>query len=819
MSTPPPNNMPPRDNLYYDLELFLDPPEVDFNKLKNVLRTKITEWNKLAAIVPAPKCFQYNHMVQVAEEFCKRTTAPGSLCGEPAKRGLENQAKEARVWHETNGKKKAGQLENGGVLHEKKYNNFLKKYQLFFKHETIKSWFSLEPTILKPPSPFRKPIEPTFPPEVKEKIVEKSKMDDIAVELKIVCENENASLYNLLELEPTTNLRLIQQKQKAKYDEARRKPVSPKITAEISVLGKANKIFANESSRQGYDIALKRRPFDKLIDENFADRVLNTVPPKVSDDDYFDSIWEARDEAGLSQAEAEWYVYDYYCIKRKCQRPTRAPEIIIDREFNCLRKVFQLMVANPSRDSGQVQNSSSFSVERYVYKLRKLTPATRLQKLESDVEDFLGEKPSDVKEHLFFILAVDDFIRDLSQADPSDGKRCFELLEKTFLAKMTDGMKKRYFDHVSRHFNDPKNQAIRKKHLFLYLSLLLCLYADKETEYSRYFGKLSDIKFVGNEFRNFINEILDNLIGKAITPTVYEQIVQFHLAQGTKGKEKYDFIKEYDYFSRLQKYCLHLWQKGKPAHTQGAAFIRYVLSTQGEEWAFWKDQSNIVDSLLKIPMNDNKIKKNALAMIRSQLENEHFPLNPSEVHRLKYDLFCYTPPLQDFIEGAGKKTAEITGKTVYTLYERMGAFGKATWKKTGKFYPYFKWFTISTGKIFYACCKTIWTFGKTTWKAAWKKLRECFSSDRQQYVENCQQNVEKTVKMLGEKICDSSKAVVLCGKVVGKVVWKKTRDFYPYVEWFVKTTGQKIGDYCKTLRKFGKATWKTAWRKISEFIP
>ena len=43
------------DNLYLDLELFLDPPMMQFDDLKKELGEKITDWNKLITADPKYK--------------------------------------------------------------------------------------------------------------------------------------------------------------------------------------------------------------------------------------------------------------------------------------------------------------------------------------------------------------------------------------------------------------------------------------------------------------------------------------------------------------------------------------------------------------------------------------------------------------------------------------------------------------------------------------------------------------------------------------------------------------------------------------------
>lgn len=302
------------ENIYLTLELFLDPPTLNFGELKKELAGKITAWQPLSN-TPGSK---YKHMVQVAEMFCKRTTPPGP----PDEATLATQAAEARKQCEANGRREAATYEEDGILEQKEYDALLKAFRPYFKEVTIKSWFSLEVT-----PDFVVPAEITYPSGVKEKIVPKSQMDQIAEDLKIILGNEKASLYDLLGLVQTTNLETIRKTQEDAYDKACKKPKSgaesAKVDAEIRILGRAKIIFENELSRQGYDIAKKRRPFDRLVDEKFQKRAFKG---SITHGEYIRSI-EDTCRIGFSQAEAERLVYEFYCIKRKFPPPKRPIEL------------------------------------------------------------------------------------------------------------------------------------------------------------------------------------------------------------------------------------------------------------------------------------------------------------------------------------------------------------------------------------------------------------------------------------------------------------------------------------------------------------
>ena len=307
----------PSNNIYLKLELFLDPAVTDFDGLKKELAQKITEWNKLTN-VPNSK---YKHMVQVAEAFNKRTEEPGPP-NESADQSLPTQAKQARDWREKEGKKSAGIYEGDGILCQSEVDDLVREFSPYFRKKTIESWFSL-----KVEPAFVPPKEPVYPKGVKEKITPKAEMDSIAKELQIVLGNEDANLYDLLQLTPKTDLETLKKTQKEFHDKAIRKPKSgpesAKVDAEISVLGKAKTIFGDEISRQGYDIAKKRRPFDKLVNSTFRKRChMGSITHK----EYLQSIEEAR-KTGFSSEEAEWHVYEYYCKRRKLKPPVRVVQL------------------------------------------------------------------------------------------------------------------------------------------------------------------------------------------------------------------------------------------------------------------------------------------------------------------------------------------------------------------------------------------------------------------------------------------------------------------------------------------------------------
>jgi tetratricopeptide (TPR) repeat protein len=242
-------------------------------------------------------------MIQVATAFCAQTTPPS----------LSQWGKEARNKREAEGKKAAAIYEEGGTLEQTEYDALHREFSCYFRKSTIDSWFTVQ--LFKTPNP------PMHPPSVQEKIVDKPKMDQIEKDLKIALGKESANLYDLLGLPPSAALISIQNAQQDAYEKAMKKPKSgqesAKVDAELRVLGIAKVIFKDDISRQGYDIARKLRPFDKLVDTVFQRRALTK---SITQEDYVKSVEETR-QAGFTQSEAEWHVYEYYCLKRKLPPP------------------------------------------------------------------------------------------------------------------------------------------------------------------------------------------------------------------------------------------------------------------------------------------------------------------------------------------------------------------------------------------------------------------------------------------------------------------------------------------------------------------
>jgi len=283
-------------NIYLSLELFLDPAVTTPWQLEQELNRKIAEWNKLTNTSP-----KYKRFVEIAKD-CVQGDNFNPIW-------LENQAKDAKKQRLASLNKDISVAEEDGVLEQVEYNAIVKKHKKYFREETIRQKFRLK---VEPPfQPPQKPHDLSPPGDW-----EMNEMDE---DFKAVKDGQCKNLYELLELARTTKtddlLKKTKELQAINHNKPKRKA---EVDAENRLLMKAAKFFAGETARKEYDLALRLRPFDELK-EKFE---LRASKKNVTYNEYVKSIEETR-ELGFSEEEAQWHVYEFYCIKRKFPPPRR----------------------------------------------------------------------------------------------------------------------------------------------------------------------------------------------------------------------------------------------------------------------------------------------------------------------------------------------------------------------------------------------------------------------------------------------------------------------------------------------------------------
>ncbi|GHT21144.1 hypothetical protein FACS189419_01560 [Planctomycetales bacterium] len=284
------------NNIYLELELFLDPAIINPAELEKELKTKIIpEWNKKVNANPKYKAF-----TEKANKYVSNGLLPLGLtqCALNARN-----EKLAELDHAVK------VFEQDGILEENEFKQLLAKFPCF-REETIKSRLHLPVS-----EGFKMPEKPAG---LNEEGTSLAEMENIVSDLKMIEDGKYNDFYALLSMSRTSTTKALCEAAKEASEKNRR---ITKKTAEVDaknrVLGKAQTLFKDDASRKKYDVALRRRPFDDLCLKTFD---LRAAGKSITIQEYETSIEEAQ-QCGYNAAEAEWMVYDYYINKKKCVPP------------------------------------------------------------------------------------------------------------------------------------------------------------------------------------------------------------------------------------------------------------------------------------------------------------------------------------------------------------------------------------------------------------------------------------------------------------------------------------------------------------------
>ncbi|MDR3183365.1 MAG: hypothetical protein LBT89_10720, partial [Planctomycetaceae bacterium] len=299
------------DNVYLELELFLDPPITDAAALTDELNKKISEWHKAFATNPLLK-----HKVSQAKQLIKNGF--GNL-PQQAKQACEQKRDELQ--EQIRFRNIFGSIDEAGI---KELVNLFKK---FFTETTIKEAATSGGTeVSSPPVQYQPPQEPASLKSSKPP-VSYSDMKTIAKDLRLVKNGQCGNLYKLLELPHTASLQELSARAKEFNDKVLKMPKSNSEADPLNRLaGKCLFYFKEETHKKSYDAALKRYPFEGICENKlniFAKGFVKTGDTRWGL--YQESIQDAV-KLGYSADEAEYLVYDFYCNKRKCPLPIPSNE-------------------------------------------------------------------------------------------------------------------------------------------------------------------------------------------------------------------------------------------------------------------------------------------------------------------------------------------------------------------------------------------------------------------------------------------------------------------------------------------------------------
>ncbi|MDR3183356.1 MAG: hypothetical protein LBT89_10675 [Planctomycetaceae bacterium] len=282
------------DNIYLELELFLDPPVTEPAALIVELNRKIGEWNKL--VVSSPR---YKVKVAAARQFIKDGLPNAELQGAAARTQKLNELRYA-----------VSQQHLTGKIDER---GFTKLKQLFpcFSETTIETESGF--------SPQENFQVPKMPPSLDcNRLIPAIEMEAMAQDLATVSNGIYGDLYELLGLSPETKRdELYKKALEANETNRRMSAKTPEVNAKNRLYGKAINFFKDDYNQLDYDAALQRQKFDKLCKTTLQHRAAKGI---ITTAIYERSIADICAE-GLTQKESQWLVYEYYCVKLKCPPP------------------------------------------------------------------------------------------------------------------------------------------------------------------------------------------------------------------------------------------------------------------------------------------------------------------------------------------------------------------------------------------------------------------------------------------------------------------------------------------------------------------
>ena len=286
-----------KENYYLLLNLSLDPPVTDKEKIREALKAKKREWTDGSNRGNQQlKCKQY------LENFNEIEAA--LLTDDRRLKEIIDEATKQKT-------KELDEILSGSeITTDEQLKNIGKNFP-YFKLETIKkkieeknsNGINHNKVVAEPPEP-KYSVAPM--PDLK--------MDSIDGYLEVLNKKD---IYSFLGYSITTPLETLKQEAQKRLEGVRQsvnKGAEPTAVKEL-----AGMIYAfEEKDLQAYFIALKYYKIKKVLRTKFDIRIDKKT---ISWENYLASIEDCKKE-GLSQVEAEWYVYKYFIKTRKCSPPS-----------------------------------------------------------------------------------------------------------------------------------------------------------------------------------------------------------------------------------------------------------------------------------------------------------------------------------------------------------------------------------------------------------------------------------------------------------------------------------------------------------------
>jgi len=290
-------------NIYLELELFLDPPTTDPDALTAEVNRKISNWNKMLVADPKNK-----ERVRRAKEHL--------ASGLSNLQGLADKARNEKLQVLRNDIKKAGRV---GGINDVKLKKLKSTHRTFFSERTIEQECGGADVATGgvPQLPKFIPPKCPFSLESAKKIAFKE-METLVEDLGVI-DGSPKNLYELLKALPSDTVEKLSGLAKDLSTRAIKMPKNNLQADPLNRLaGKCIHFFKDDQNKKNYDIALKRFPFDNLCEEEFHWNI--DKESGVPWDIYQESIRKTT-QLGFPIGEADWLVYEYYCVVNKCPDP------------------------------------------------------------------------------------------------------------------------------------------------------------------------------------------------------------------------------------------------------------------------------------------------------------------------------------------------------------------------------------------------------------------------------------------------------------------------------------------------------------------
>lgn len=293
------------ENIFTDLNLFLDPPITEVGAMRKHLDSKIREWMNRYG-----DGSEYKVFVEIAKSYIDA--------------GLPNLETQGRKAHDEQLEKLRSSarevIQVGGAGMERNIKNTVSKFKIFFREETIRALFPSESSSSNQSDD--EFVIPVCPASLKcRKPVPYADMCKISDALKFAGESSLYKLLGVNEREKTEDI--------CKKATVMGKEINdmPKGSAKADALGRLagffGLFFKNDEERKNYDVAIKRFPFDKYATEKLTLHVAGWLANKKTKWTEYNACIDEVKGLKYTPEEVAWLVYEYFCITKKCPLPEK----------------------------------------------------------------------------------------------------------------------------------------------------------------------------------------------------------------------------------------------------------------------------------------------------------------------------------------------------------------------------------------------------------------------------------------------------------------------------------------------------------------